>query len=83
MCEEKPIGTKKCIKCGKELSLDYFGIDTRSKDGHGRTCKACKANYVAVNPKLAEFSPRELLDELAARGYHGQLTYTEKHVISL
>jgi hypothetical protein len=30
------------------------------------------------NPKLAEFTPRELMEELRFRGYRGELTFEQK-----
>ena len=33
--------------------------------------------------RLADFSPRELMEELARRGYEGKLTYTEVHTIDI
>ena len=32
---------------------------------------------------LADFSPRELMEELYRRGYRGKLEYTETHTIDL
>jgi hypothetical protein len=32
---------------------------------------------------LADFSPRELTEELKRRGYEGKLTYVETHTIDL
>lgn len=83
MCEEK---LKVCKYCGKELPISEFHKQRLSKDGYQTVCKACKANRPVkdfVNSKLANFSPRELIDELKGRGYHGSLVYTEKHVINI
>lgn len=33
--------------------------------------------YEGGNPALAGFKPRELMDELRARGYHGELKITQ------
>ena len=38
-------------------------------------------NKVFSNPELARFTPRQLIDDLKARGYSGQLKYT--HTINL
>lgn len=32
---------------------------------------------------LSDFTPRELMEELASRGYRGKLTYTQVHEIDL
>lgn len=37
----------------------------------------------AKKMRLAEFTPRELMEELVRRGYQGKLTYTEVHEIDL
>lgn len=33
--------------------------------------------------RLQEFTPRELMEELARRGYEGKLQYTQVHVIDI
>lgn len=33
--------------------------------------------------RLRDFSPRELMEELARRGYKGNLTFVETHVINI
>lgn len=37
-----------------------------------------KIHPVYSNPELAKFTPRQLMDELKARGYSGELQYTQK-----
>lgn len=85
--------TKICKKCGKELPVDKFYKNKSQKDGVGYYCKDCinayksskKANAygegkltkVFTNPDLAKFNPRELIEELKARGYKGTLTYEQ------
>lgn len=36
-----------------------------------------KLTKVFTNPDLAKFKPRELIEELKARGYKGTLTYEQ------
>lgn len=86
----EPSQTKICTKCGKELPLEMFGKGN-GKDGKRSWCKTCmneatreyikrkKINNVP-NPALAEFTPQELISELRARGYTGNLTFTEVKV---
>ena len=83
--------TKRCSQCGKELPINSFYKDRSSKDGLGFYCKTCvKSNKtsrradtggglarVFTNPDLAKFKPRELIEELKARGYKGTLTYEQ------
>lgn len=84
--------TKICPKCGRELSLEMFGKGN-GKDGKSRYCKDCVNKSIREyrarkkisggdipNPALAEFTPQELISELRARGYEGNLTFTEVKV---
>ena len=83
---------KKCSKCGKELPVSLFGKNASQKDGLQIWCKSCVSNYsrnktkagsddklkkIYTNPDLAKFSPRQLIDELKARGYSGELKYIQ------
>lgn len=88
--------TKVCKCCGRELPINQFATNIKSKDQRQSVCRECmsekqkaahangrrgkaKANYAepkAVNPELAKFKARDLIEELAARGYKGTLEYT-------
>lgn len=83
MCEEKHVSTKVCTCCGNELPITAFNKHGRSKDGYEAVCRACKAKTGDGNPELAKFTPRELIDELRCRGYHGTLTYVQRHEINV
>ena len=39
-------------------------------------CITCKRKQSGKSEALAQFTPRELIEELKARGYKGKLTYT-------
>lgn len=79
---------KQCDTCGRTLTLDNFRVVHLAKDGHASTCKECahqkkinKKEHKIIkgggNPNLANFTPRELIEELRARGYKGTLEYTK------
>ena len=84
--------SKTCIKCGRALPLEAFGNSNRSSDGKRPLCKECynkrqreyvrkhKLGVPVLNPALSEFTPQELMTELAARNYEGELTYKEVKV---
>ena len=81
--------TKFCKECGKELPLSAFSQHHVSKDGYMSVCNDCRETkrkqnpmgggklivkpIVGGNPDLAGFTPRELIEELKARGYKGTL----------
>lgn len=83
--------TKICRKCGIEKPIDQFRRIPNSPDGHTHVCQSCinhsrslSQNDLGIgtklpkgdNPALAQFTPRELLEELKSRGYKGELQYT-------
>lgn len=83
--------TKVCRKCGVEKPIDQFRRMLSSHDGYTHVCQSCinfrrgqSRNELGVSPKLpkgsnpalAQFTPRELLEELKSRGYRGELQYT-------
>ena len=83
MCEEKHVSTKVCACCGNELPITAFNRHGRSKDGYSSVCRACKAKIGDGNPELVKFTPRELIEELRVRGYHGTLEYVQRHSINV
>lgn len=84
--------TKKCSKCGRELPTIEFWKNATKDDGLQDYCKDCGKDYsknkktvpgknlkkVYSNSDLAKFTPRQLMDELKARGYTGELQFTQK-----
>lgn len=78
MAEE---GFKVCKSCKHELPLSAFVHKSNSKDGYSYVCKKCKTKFEGGNPELAKFTPKELMDELKARGYKGELKYVTVHTI--
>lgn len=80
---------KECKRCHRILDESEFYISRKAKDGLQPYCKQCqnecykermgrgKYRKVFTNPELAPFTPRQLMDELKARGYSGTLKYVQ------
>lgn len=81
---------KECSKCHRVLPESEFYKNVSTKDGFQYWCKSCVNDYYKNvrsfknkekmgdgNPALAEFTPRQLIDELRKRGYTGELKYTQ------
>lgn len=86
--------TKRCSRCGRELPLSAFNLSAKAPDGHQYACKECMSEInkenrnkrkglkrVWSNPALSGFTPRQLIDELRARGYQGELRVIQKVVV--
>lgn len=82
--------TKTCTGCNRELPLSAFGRLASAPGGLSYRCRECvsamqheyylanrKLKRVFTNPDLANFTPRQLIDELKARGYSGELKITQ------
>lgn len=76
--------TKTCGVCHLELPITEFHRNRSAKDGLQYHCKECTKNYdankkarnkestlkrVYSNPELAKYTPRQLMEELKARGF--------------
>lgn len=83
--------TKVCKVCGNEYPIEYFNKSSIG-NGHVSVCKNCdkrnnRSGVPGLNAKSTEnsplknFTPRQLMDELHARGYRGTLTLYVKHDI--
>lgn len=86
---------KTCRKCGLLLPETSFKMTRWGK--RSDVCNKCastlcaetkakqkaKKESVVRNLQLAEFTPRELMEELARRGYEGKLTYTHIETIDI
>lgn len=85
--------TKICARCGRTLSVAMFNKSSRSLDGLQSYCRDCqkeksqerraegenpKKMPERCDPALAGFTPRQLINELRARGYRGEIFYTYK-----
>lgn len=63
--------TKKCSVCKQELPITSFA--TYGK-GRRSICESCRRRESGITEKFKDFTSRELIDELKARGYEGILT---------
>ena len=82
--DESEFGKNKSHKDGlqtwcRECTNEY--MRERRNNTPPQCEKEERMNKVFSNPELARFTPRQLIDELKARGYSGQLKYT--HTINL
>lgn len=82
---------KKCSKCGRELPVSESWKMLQPKMDCRHIVKSAvmfmpetvrklwggNLKKIYSNPELAKFSPRELIAELKARGYTGELKYTQ------
>ncbi len=81
--------TKICKRCGREKSIEEFYKARQNKDGRMNERKECSqekdrlrsAKGETENPEFAKFTPKQLIEELKARGYKGELRY--EHVIKV
>lgn len=84
MCQEEikheVAETRKCSVCGEVLPLDMF---TKHGKGRKKVCITCSRKQSGKSEALAQFTPRELIDELKARGYKGKLTYTVVKILNI
>lgn len=84
--------TKICPRCHKEIPVSGFYKNSSAKDGFDSMCKECRSKcqkeYYSMksqhnspngggNPELSRFTPRQLIEELRARGYTGELKYVQ------
>lgn len=91
--------TKICKHCGKELPLDQYPQRGFGRLATCRSCigelakigREKKKNERNVDEEIAnarrarieQFTARELMEELARRGYKGELTYVKVEKIDI
>ena len=75
-----------CKECKAEYMKDYW-LRKKAKKKENELIEFEKKHKIYTNKDLAKFTPRELMLELKARGYEGELLYREikvtEHRISL
>lgn len=82
---ELPPPEKTCRRCGQSKPVTEFSACAKNKDGLQTYCKECMRELAnkrykeskGLNPDLEAFSPRQLIAELRARGYRGELEYRQ------
>lgn len=86
--EQDNIIVKECSRCHRTLPVTEFYKKSGTPDGLQYYCKHCQNEINKVsnrkrrlpsggNPDLADFTPRQLMAELKARGYTGTLKYVQ------
>ena len=89
--EQDNIITKECAHCHRTLPVTEYYKKKGTADGLQCYCKQCqkeinnvfkrKKDFKKVggegNPELTRFTPRQLMLELKARGYTGELKYVQ------
>lgn len=91
--------TKVCKCCGRELPIEMFANTHFGASHTCNSCRTkhrlesrSKKNEVdelrrqveeVRNQSLERFTPRELMQELARRGYKGELTFTRTETINI
>lgn len=61
-----------CKSCVADYAREYYH---RKKKGNDTSSNHLIKVY--LNPELAKFQPKDLIAELRARGYSGELKYTQ------
>ena len=91
--------TQICKCCGKELPIEQFAKNAFGYIHVCKECNSKNRQEAALNRKklkqqaidalnarnlrLADFTPRELMEELKRRGYEGKLRYVRIEEIDL
>jgi len=68
-----------CRECHAEPMRQY--IIKRGRKEEEAAPMSERLHKVYTNPELAKFKPRELMSELKARGYSGELTFVQRITI--
>lgn len=93
------MGTQVCKCCGRELPIEQFAKNAFGYIRVCKECNSKNRQEAALNRKklkqqaidalnarnlrLADFTPRELMEELKRRGYEGKLRYVRIEEIDL
>ena len=66
MNEEKKTTTKVCKTCGRELPIEQFAANVKSKDGHLGVCKECNFKARSESRKAVGKKREERIKEIIA-----------------
>ena len=78
--QPKLVQTQKCMCCGKILPLSNF---QKAGSGYRHVCKQCYKTGDGRSIKFQDFTSRELIEELKARGYRGELKKVVEKTVKL
>ena len=71
-----------CKDCMRELNRElYLKRKMNSEDFPKESVSISNLHHVYTNVELAKFKPKDLIAELRARGYTGELRYTQKIIV--
>ena len=79
--KKKTMEERTCNCCGRKLPISEFKAYRGGK--YARVCNTCAIKNSGASEKFAQFTTRELLDELKVRGWRGQLRCTRIETISI
>lgn len=76
-----PNATRTCSCCGKSLTISHF--KSYKDNRYSRVCNDCKREKNGGSAKFEQFTTRELMDELKARGWNGKLRHIRIEEMSI
>ena len=71
---------KKCKCCGKELPLTMFN---KRGTGYRNICISCERGERGASEKFKNYTSRELMEELRARGFKGTFKRMKVETITI
>ncbi len=78
--EEATTNKKKCKCCGKELPVTMFN---KRGTGYRNICISCERSETGASDKFKEYTSRELMEELRARGFKGTFKRMKVETITI
>ncbi len=78
--EETVQHKKKCKCCGKELPITMFN---KRGTGYRNICISCERSETGASDKFKDYTSRELMEELRARGFKGTFKRMKVETITI